>query len=649
MARIFLSYARQDNARVRPLAQALEEAGHIVWWDQHIAGGDQFAHAIEQALDGADVVVVVWSDASRDSPWVRDEAAAGRDSNRLVPVCLDGCIAPLGFRQFQAIDLNAWNGRAKSKALEPLLQAVTAKAAGKTAAGNPQPAPKAVPRRVPQLVRRPWTIAAAVAALVFAGGAALFLSRGGVVGGNDRITPTVALGQFAVISPDLPQSASRAMRDEIMAAFGAENAVALTVAAGVSGGPAAPFVLDGSIRKEADALRMTVSLKDSRSGTVLWTRAFDRASADVLATRQVAVASSQVVRCGLWGASAYPRRMPDAALALYLQLCNEQWGGAPDEQRIFEAARRVTTALPDFSFGWSALALATVPLGQGTGPDAAAIRREGLEAARKAGQLDRDNPEGYMARSGLLPIDRFAEREALLKRAISVRPTECGCERTAYGDFLTTVGRLEEAVEQYQRARAIMPLSPAVTLRLAHALYLSGQEEQADATTSDMLKIWPDAVALRQVRLKSALWTRRYEQALAMLREPGLHLTQSQMEGLRSAFEALRAGDPAAKAAAATKLQAMAVDVRRNDRLVVAALAALGAEAAAIDAAQRLIRARGHPLADVLFDPNLAAASFSPEYAALIGRLGLVDYWTKTKHLPDICRRETKPGFCGIA
>ena len=156
-------------------------------------------------------------------------------------------------------------------------------------------------------------------------------------------------------------------------------------------------------------------------------------------------------------------------------------------------------------------------------------------------------------------------------------------------------------------------------------------------------------MALRQVRLKSALWTKRYEQALKMLQGPGLHLTQSQTNALRSTFEALRSADPTAKAAAAAKLKVMAEDVRLNDRLVVAALAALGAKAAAIDAAQRLIRARGHPLADVLFEPNLAAASASPEYSALIGRLGLADYWLKTKNLPDVCRRETKPKFCVVA
>lgn len=647
MAKVFLSYAREDADRARQIAQALQGAGHSVWWDQQIAGGDQFAQAIEKALDSADAVVVLWTAASCHSPWVRDEAAAGRDSNRLVPVCLSGCTPPLGFRQYQAIDLRAWNGRAKSKALEPLKQAVAAKWRGELGRSTAEPVHGGAVRATPKWLLGSRMMAAAAAVLVIAA-TGLLLPRLGLLGSGDNLTPKVALGQFQVISPDLEKSMSRAMHDEIMAAFGAENAVAVTVAAGLTGSRAAPFVLDGSIRKNGDALRLTVTLNEARSGRALWARAFDRAAADPLAIRQVAVAVSQVVRCGLWGASAYPRRMPDDALALYLQLCNEQWGGSPDDQRIFEAARRVTTALPDFSFGWSALALAAVPLSHGTSPDAAAIRRQGQEAARRASKLDDDNPEGYMAEAGLLPTNRFANREALLKKAISVRPTECGCERTAYGDFLTSVGRIEEAVEQYQRAQAIMPLSPAVTLRLAHALYIGGQEEEAERVTADMLKMWPDAVGLRQVKLKSALWTKRYDEALSMLEEPGLHLTRKQIDGLRATFKALRSNDSAAKAAAASKLHEMTQDARGNDRIGVAALAALGAEAPALDAAQRLISERGHPLADILFEPNLAAASVSPHYASLVSKLGLVDYWRSTKRLPDICRRQVKAAFCNV-
>ena len=638
MARVFLSYAREDAARVAPIARALEAAGHSVWWDQSIGGGEQFAHAIEKALDSAEVVVAVGPEAAGRSPGGRDEAAAGRDRGILVPVCFDSCVPPLGFRQFQAIDLGGWNGKAKSKALEPLKRAVEAKAAG----ADEDAIPRASRVQGAARLQKRWAAVAALLAIVALG--ALLVPRIGAWAGTDSVAPKVELGAFAASSAGMSQG----LRDEITAAFGAENAVAVTTAGTRERGNA-PFLLDGSIRQIGDALRFTVNLRDQGSGTVLWSRAFDRAAADPLATRQVGVAASQVVRCGLWGAAAYPKRMPDEALALYLQLCNEQWGGSPDEERILDAARKVTVALPDFSFGWSALALAAVPLSQSGDLEAAALRAEALAAARKASALDDLNPEGYMAEAGLLPIARFAEREALLKKAISVRPTECGCERMAYGDFLTSVGRLEEAVDQYERAQAMMPLAPFTNVRLAHSLHLVGRHSDAAAIVDQMLKVWPDAVTLRLVKLKSALWTGSYDKALAMLKQQGLHLSEAESEALGATFEALRSGNPAARASALAGLEALASDPRRNDRLVIAALAALGEHAAAIAAAQRLIRARGHMAADVLFEPNLAKASGSPDYARLVGGLGLAGYWRSTRSLPDICRGSASPAYCASA
>ena len=46
MASLFLSYAREDASRIGPLAAALEQDDHQVWWDRHISGGQEFADAI---------------------------------------------------------------------------------------------------------------------------------------------------------------------------------------------------------------------------------------------------------------------------------------------------------------------------------------------------------------------------------------------------------------------------------------------------------------------------------------------------------------------------------------------------------------------------------------------------------------------------
>ena len=58
---LFLSYSRSDRAVAERLADRLEQAGHTIWWDALIEGGANFSRSIREALDTADVVVVLWS------------------------------------------------------------------------------------------------------------------------------------------------------------------------------------------------------------------------------------------------------------------------------------------------------------------------------------------------------------------------------------------------------------------------------------------------------------------------------------------------------------------------------------------------------------------------------------------------------------
>ena len=503
MASLFLSYSREDIDRVGPIAAALEAAGHDVWWDRHIAGGQEFADAIEQALESADVVVVCWSAKSVRSGWVRDEAGAGRDSGRLVPLTLDGCQPPLGFRQYQTIDLSRWDGKPKSSALEPLKAAVAQRASGTPLPMSEKAAPKSPGGRRPRRLA-----AAGIAALVAVTAGAFIYPR--LSAGSGAFEPKVAVGQISLASADLPKALPAMVGQEIVAAFGAENAVSV-VSPGDPNARKSPFVMDGNASRLGDSVRITVNLKNQRSGVVLWSGAYEHETPDAIAARQAAVGASQVVRCGLWGASSYRAKMSDQALSLYLKWCNEHWSGSTNPTAELDAARRVTVAVPDFSFGWSALALATVPLAAAQSPDAERLRAEGRAAARKSMELDGQNPEGFMALAGLLPLDRYDEREALLTKALSVRPTECGCERQAYGDFLASVGRMEEAAEQFERARDMRPLAPFSNLRFAQALYMIGRNDEADKLLKSTIALWPDATSLKLLEMKSALWTRRYD------------------------------------------------------------------------------------------------------------------------------------------
>ena len=107
MADVFVSYASANRERVAPMVAALEAEGWSVWWDRAIAGGEAFDRAIEEAIDQARCIVVVWSAESVESEWVRTEANEGLERGILVPVAIDPVRPPLAFRRSQTLDFSA--------------------------------------------------------------------------------------------------------------------------------------------------------------------------------------------------------------------------------------------------------------------------------------------------------------------------------------------------------------------------------------------------------------------------------------------------------------------------------------------------------------------------------------------------------------
>jgi TolB-like protein/Flp pilus assembly protein TadD len=121
---VFLSYARADEKSARAIIKLIERAGLRVWWDALIPSGERFSAKISDALEGAGAVVVLWSANSGKSNWVQDEAAFGRDRQRLVPISLDGSEPPLGFRQLQCVDVSKGGLRASNPAMYRALQTI---------------------------------------------------------------------------------------------------------------------------------------------------------------------------------------------------------------------------------------------------------------------------------------------------------------------------------------------------------------------------------------------------------------------------------------------------------------------------------------------------------------------------------------------
>jgi len=108
---IFLSYSTVDRERLVTLVAALEEQGWSVFWDHRsIPIGEKWREVIEEAVCQCRCVLVVWSQTSVKSRWVKEEASEGISRNVLMPIRMDDVLPPFGFREDHAGNFVGWNG-----------------------------------------------------------------------------------------------------------------------------------------------------------------------------------------------------------------------------------------------------------------------------------------------------------------------------------------------------------------------------------------------------------------------------------------------------------------------------------------------------------------------------------------------------------
>ena len=364
MGHIFLSYAREDRAFAQRLAHVLEQVGHEVWWDQHLDSGEEFSTEIETALAHADVVLVAWSKVSVKSRWVRDEAAVGGDSDRLVPVSIDGTLPPMGFRQFHTMDLTGWKGSRRDQRTAELLHSVDRRLNGKAATPEAQPAPSE-----PRFSRR-WRIVAGAAALVLivAASADIVLRSQWA-----RAEPaSLAVLPFKNMSAGDPYFAE-GVAEEISDQLSREPQFRVTgrTSAGLFKDAAdlrdvgrrlhVAYVLEGSVRSAGQQVRVDVSLVDTKQGVRLWSQGFRGSLNDIFAIQdsigqQVAAhVRRQLVR----SVESSTMKTTGDVYAVYvtaLSLMRQREPGKLDA--AVDLLNRAVKADPNYAPAWARLALA---------------------------------------------------------------------------------------------------------------------------------------------------------------------------------------------------------------------------------------------------------------------------------------------------
>jgi hypothetical protein len=149
MADIFLSYAREDEARAAVVARVLGELGWSVFWDRRIVAGTSWDEVVERELQDCRCVVVLWSAASIASRWVKTEARFALQRDTLVPANLDRSEPPLEFRFLESAQLHTWLGATDDSEFSVLSEGIAqhVKPAHRESNAEPTATPTAAPKR----------------------------------------------------------------------------------------------------------------------------------------------------------------------------------------------------------------------------------------------------------------------------------------------------------------------------------------------------------------------------------------------------------------------------------------------------------------------------------------------------------------------
>ena len=629
MASVFLSYDRDDTDRARHFAHALEKAGHQVWWDLHVRSGAQFAKVIEEALKAADAVVVLWSARSVESAWVRDEAAAGRDTGRLVPVTIDGTEPPLGFRQFQTPDLSRWNGRGTPSQLKTFLADVESAA---TAGDRGQLPSIAVPPAGPTS----WRVTPRLAS---GGLAVLLLILVVAIGWRAMI----GRGELPVVEVAAADQRSHAAASDLFVKLGSLAQIGqgkwqLVDAASAPSNPDLVFrTADTGAPGQSSA---NLVLLDGKDNSLLWSRELsfpNGAEADV--RQQLSLTAGRVLGCMLEARAN--GGLPRDLLKIFLDGCGDfaELGANSSPDKIVTAMRSVLAGQPQFRPAWGRLLLADAnifDIARSNEQDVAATEqsmRRDIDAARKVAP---DLPQITLAQIHLLPAWAYGQALDLLDRAKARAPET----PELYADealMLMRVGRMSDAVASARRAAELDPLSPMSQTQLILALAYGGQIEAAREELQRAEQIWAGTAALRDAQFAFHL---RYG-------DPKIALQLTTFADLRPYLN-VRA-DPSAANVDALLRQLQQIQRKPDPGDVGFAIQALG-ELHRKDDIFRwlgLIPAQAEAEgADILFRPALADVRRDPRFMTVAKRLRLVDYWEKTGKWPDFCNDPMLPYDC---
>jgi adenylate cyclase len=431
MSHVFISYARADEPLAKEIADFLRSEGYEVWRDDELPAHRAYAEVIEERIKGASAVIVLWSAEAVKSQWVRAEADTARSANTLIQVTLDGTIPPLPFNQIQCADFKGWDGQRTSGGWKALVSSVGA------LAGATQPKEES---------RRVSSRQVSVCVLPFQNMS------------GDPEQEYFSDGISEDITTDLSSvSALEVIARNTAFTFKGQSVDVCEVARKLG----VTHVLEGSVRKAGNQVRITAQLIEGRSGGHVWAHRYDRDLTDIF-TIQDEISESIVRALKLKllpeEKKAIEQRGTNNAEAYNMYLLARQYwvtgnhGDVRREERVMRICGRAVEIDPNYAQAWALLAIAQSSLRYGFGQEV----DDGYVAAHTALAIDPTIAEAHLPMfKRLQERGLFDAAAAEMEAAIRLGPESWEVNKEA-GRYYLMKRDVAAATPHYEKAAELM-------------------------------------------------------------------------------------------------------------------------------------------------------------------------------------------------
>jgi hypothetical protein len=531
MADVFLSYARASAGQAQRVAAALRGAGFSVWFDENLPAHRAYADAIQEQLDAAPAVVVLWSKEATASQWVRSEGNRARETGRLVQARLDDARLPMPFDQIQCVDLSHWRSSSDSAAWKSVVTSVAELVSTHPA---PQPAASDRSKRVTGASSR----------------------RGVLIGGS--AVGALAAGGFA--SWILTRKPEPSAQEQLL------------------------------VQKGLDTLQNNDAFETTDPGSL------------------------------------------DQAIALLTD---------------------ATRVAPQSATAWGGLALAYAARKRAsTDADRSGLESRGRSAARRALALD---PQEVRALAALRLFDPLYRHWAAAERAdrevLRDHPRQ-PILISIMSEMLGSVGRWDEAAELAKQMDRSNFLIPGADRRVVVNLWSAGDLQGADEAMQTAVEHWPQNPEIWRTRVVYLMYSGRPSEALRVLENSADIPPSISAHYVAIATVTAKALIGTADAPSAVRLNLAYLKTNARAMFQVAhACTMLGAATNALELFDGYYFGEGEwaglapaggdqdRFTGPLFYLPMKKLWRDPRFDALVGRIGLDDYWRRSGTTPDFRRR----------